>query len=122
MSFAVYDEVSNYDHYSPEWKLKIYLDGSKSIGIREEDFTEELKNLALKYEQDLIIFVESLDMDLCQRSLHIVQKRSADMELHVNENNEDFEKLKQVVYYTIFQTYLNERIRFLDDSTESTLI
>ena len=119
MSFAVYDEVSNYDHYSPEWKLKIYLDGSKSIGIREEDFTEELKNLALKYEQDLIIFVESLNMDLCQRSLHVVQKRSTDMELHDNEKNKDFEKLKHIVYYTIFQTYLNERIRFLEVSTVS---
>ena len=122
MSSAIYEEVSNYEHYSPDWKLKIHLGGSKSIGIRKEDFTEELEELALKYEQDLIIFVESLDMDLCQRSLHIVQKRSADMDLHVNENNEDFDKLKQVVYYTIFQTYLNERIRFLDDSTESTLI
>ena len=63
--------------------------------------------------------MKTLDMDLCQRSLHVVQKRSVDMELHVNDNNEDFEKLKQIVYYTIFQTYLHERIRFLEVSTVS---
>ena len=114
MSSAIYEEVSNYDHYSTDWKLKIYTKELKNIGIRKGDFTEELKKFALKYEEELITFVESLNKDWSQRSLHIVQKRCIDMNLHVNSNTEDFEKIKKIVYYTIFQTYLNERVRFLE--------
>ena len=108
-----YEEISNYDHYNLDWKLRIYRNGLQNIFIRKEDFTEDLKKLILKYEEELINFVESLSKDWCQRSLHIVQKRCIDMNLHAYRNDKDFRKLKKIVYYTIFQTYLNERIRFL---------
>ena len=114
-----YEEISIYDHYNPDWKLKIYTNELLNIGIREEDFTDQLKKLALIYEEQLINFVKSLNKDLCQKSLHVVQKRCVDMDLHVYRNDKDFRKLKQMVYYTIFQTYLNERIRFLKVTTIS---
>ena len=109
-----------YRNYDPCWKLKIYTINSKSvkISIKKENFTSELKQQTLKSQENLKNFVESLNRDMCQKSLHVVQKRCTDLKLHVSSNNNKVEpksdeKVKQIVYYTIFQKYLHERIWFL---------
>ena len=97
-----YEKISIYDHYNPDWELKIYTNELLNIGIKKENFTDQLKKLTLRYEDELINFVESLSKDWCQRSLHIVQKRCIDLNLHAYRNDKDFRKLKKIVYYTIF--------------------
>ena len=110
-----------YKNYDPSWKLKKYTTDSKSvkISIKKEHFTSELKQQTLKTQQNLKNFVESLNKDMCQKSLHIVQKRCNDFNLHVSSNNNKGElnselKVEQIVYYTVFQNYLHERIWFIE--------
>ena len=110
-----------YEHYQPDWKLTIYTTGDQyeEVDIKNEDFTSELKNWVLKQEENLKDFVESRSKDMCQRSLHKVQKKCVDLKLHVSSKNnegkeEEDSKAKQIVYYTIFQTYLRKRIRLLN--------
>ena len=94
-------------------------DQYEEIGIKDEYFTSELKHWVLKHEENLKNFVENENKDMCQRSLHMIQKKCADLKLHVSSKNnegkeEDDSKVKQIVYYTIFQKYLRKRIRFLN--------
>ena len=115
-----------YKNYDPSWKLKIYTCNSKSvkISIKREHFTSELKQLTLKTQKTLKNFVDCLNKDMCQRSLHVVQKRCSDLKLHLSSNNNKGElnselKVEQIVYYTVFQNYLHEHIWFLEKALET---
>ena len=110
-----------YEHYQPDWKLKIHTvnDQYEEIGIENEDFTLELVPLTLKYEENLQQFAETLNKDMCQRSLHIIQKRCTDIKLNATSNNNESDekqemKVKRIIFFTIFQTYLLQRIDFFD--------
>ena len=61
--------------------------------------------------------MENQNKDMCQRSLHVIQKRCVDLKLHVSsKNNEGNEKndskVKLIDYHAMFQKYLRKLILY----------